>query len=261
MGDSNHDRSGTAGSRATFLAAALATVAGFVDAVGFITLRGLFVAHMSGNSVKLGVRVGQGDLGAAAPAGAAVALFVVGVAIGTIAAELAARRRLRCVAAVVLAIQGCLIAAFMLYARTLVVRHHVPVRSVTGFYVLAALAIVSMGMQTAALRQLGGRTLSTTYVTGVLTSLTQEATNYLFWLSDGTRRDERHSFLSRVLELGSRDDSRDRVLLLGAVWIAYAAGGVAGSFLDARIELWALLIPLGTLVVVIGSDVRRPIAR
>lgn len=241
------------------LAAALAVVAGFVDAVGYITLHGLFVAHMSGNSVKFGVHAGHGSLSAAAPAGIAVVLFVFGVAAGTVAAEAGARGRLRSLAAIVLSIQATLILAFMVYGSTLLVGHRVPGRSLGGFYVLAGLAIVSMGMQTAALRQLGGRTISTTYVTGVLTSLTQEAANYVFWLRDRAGRDERHSFLSRTLGLGTRRESRDRILLLGSVWLSYVAGGLLGSFLDSRYELWALLLPLGVLLVVIGVDLRRPL--
>ncbi|HKT43448.1 MAG TPA: YoaK family protein [Gaiellaceae bacterium] len=241
------------------VAPALAGVAGFVDAVGFITLRGLFVAHMSGNSVKFGVYAGGGNLSAAAPAGIAVALFIGGVAVGTVAAELASRRRMRSVAAVVLTVQVALIAAFMVYGSSLIAGHAVQGRSLSGFYALAALAVVSMGIQTSALRQLGGRTISTTYVTGVITSLTQEAANYVFWLRDGSRRDERHSFLSRVVGLGSRRDSRNRVALLAAVWLTYVGGGVLGSLLDRHVELWALALPLAVLLAVIALDLRRPI--
>jgi uncharacterized membrane protein YoaK (UPF0700 family) len=245
--------------RIALIAPALASVAGFIDAVGYITLRGLFVAHMSGNSVKFGVSTGQGNLAAAAPAGVAVLLFVAGVTIGTVAAELAARRRVGPIAATVLALQATLIATFMLYGRTLLTGHRVADHSLSGFYVLSALGVLSMGIQTSALRQLGGQTISTTYVTGVLTSLTQEATNYCFWLRDGRVRDERHSFLSRVLKLGSRADSRASVFLLGAVFLTYVAGAVLGSFCDGRIRLWSLLLPLAVLLTLIAIDLHRPL--
>jgi uncharacterized membrane protein YoaK (UPF0700 family) len=241
------------------VAASLAAVAGFIDAVGFITLHGLFVAHMSGNSVRFGVAAGRGNLAAAAPVGIAIALFVAGVAIGTVAAELAARRRIRSVASVLLTIQAGLIAAFMLYGRTVLVGVQVADHSLDGFYVLAALAVLSMGMQTAALRQLAGRTVSTTYVTGVLTSLTQEAANYAFWLHDERERDERHSFLTRTLELGSKNDSRNRVLLLAGVWLAYTAGAVLGSYVDQQVRLWSLSIPLAILLSVIARDLLHPL--
>jgi len=245
--------------RLRVIAPTLAAVAGFIDAVGFITLHGLFVAHMSGNSIKLGVLLGRGALSAAAPVAFAVAVFVLGVALGTAVAEIAARRRTHAVASPVLALQAALLAAFMLYGRTLLVDHVVPGRRLSGFYVLAALAIVSMGMQTAALRQLGGRTISTTYVTGVLTSLTQEVVNIAFWMRDGRHREERHSFLTRVLGLGSQRDSGRRAAILAAVWLAYTAGGVLGSYCDARVTTWSLLVPLAALLVVIAVDMHRPI--
>lgn len=213
---------------------------------------------MSGNSVKLGVEAGHGNLGAAAPVGIAVVLFVAGIAAGTVTAELSARSRLRSVATPVLTIEAALIAAFMLYGRTTLTDDHVPDHTLSGFYVLAALGVLAMGIQTAALRQLGGRTISTTYVTGVLTSLTQEAANYLFWLRDGAER-TRHSFLGHALGLGSRTDSRNRVLLLGAVWLSYTSGAILGSFCNQRVALWSLLLPLGALLVVIGTDLHRPL--
>ena len=143
-----------------------------------------------------------------------------------------------------LALEAALIAAFML--------------APDSFYLLAALGVLAMGIQTAALRQLGGRTISTTYVTGVLTSLTQEATNYAFWLRDRAERPQ-HSFLRSVLGLGSRTDSRNRVALLAAVWLAYASGAILGSFGDQRIARWSLLLPLAALLAVIAVDLRRPL--
>ena len=74
------------------LAFPLAVVAGYVDAVGFLTLAGLFVAHMSGNTVRLGVFVGDGDWSLAAQRLVPIIVFTIGVA-GGIALVEALRRR------------------------------------------------------------------------------------------------------------------------------------------------------------------------
>lgn len=66
------------------VSAALASVAGFVDAIGFLDTDGLFVSFMSGNSTQAAVEViGPGALVALASAGIIVA-FVAGVALGGI---------------------------------------------------------------------------------------------------------------------------------------------------------------------------------
>ena len=66
------------------VSAALASVAGFVDAIGFLDTGGLFVSFMSGNSTQAAVEViGPGALVALASAGIIVA-FVAGVALGGI---------------------------------------------------------------------------------------------------------------------------------------------------------------------------------
>ncbi|MEV7875884.1 DUF1275 family protein [Microbacterium sp. NPDC089188] len=69
------------GRGALALSAALAAVAGFVDAVGYLDTGGLFVSFMSGNSTQGAVDVPSSLALALVPLGL-IASFVVGVAVG-----------------------------------------------------------------------------------------------------------------------------------------------------------------------------------
>lgn len=250
------------GHEATWMALVLASVAGFVDAVGYVVLNGLFTAHMSGNTARLGVLLGHGDAPASIPQtalalAAAISLFVFGIAVGTVVNELATRRGVRSIAAMVLGLQGLLLAIFMVYGAA-AVGHALSVHSPRGFYVLAALAIVSIGLQACALRQIAGRTVRTTYISGVLTNLAQELVNYLFWLRDGAERPAR-SYLGDVLGLGSRRESGHRALLLGGIWSSYLFGAVSGAWTEQRLGPWALALPILALAITALADLRRPI--
>lgn len=72
--------------------ATLAALAGYVDAVGFLTLGGYFVSFMSGNSTRLGVS-SWADLRGAAIAFTLIVVFVSGVAVTTYAFHRSAARR------------------------------------------------------------------------------------------------------------------------------------------------------------------------
>lgn len=225
------------------LALMLAAVAGFVDAVGYVVLRRLFVAHMSGNTAKRGVALGHGDLGAAVPLAVAPGLFVAGVAVGSVVCELAARRSARSPAALALLLQAALLAGFMAYGVRVVHHHAVADHSLGGFYALAALAILAMGVQAATITQVSGRAVRTTYVSGVLTALAQESVNA------ATREPRGRSFLRDEIGLGSRADSRGRALLLLSLWFVYLGGAVGGAFAEHRGSLWTLAFPLAALLV------------
>ena len=75
------------------VSAVLASVAGFVDAIGFLDTGGLFVSFMSGNSTQAAVEViGPGALVALASAGI-IAAFVAGVSLGGVANAVVSRPR------------------------------------------------------------------------------------------------------------------------------------------------------------------------
>ena len=61
-----------------FLAVALAGLAGFVDAIGFLYTGGFFTAFMTGNSTRMAVGLFT-DTSIAAIAGSMIATFVLGV--------------------------------------------------------------------------------------------------------------------------------------------------------------------------------------
>ena len=189
------------------LALALAAVAGFVDVVGYLTLNHLFSAHMTGNASKLGVALGHGTLGDALPMAVALVLFAAGIAVGTVLVD--ARRP-----AAALVLQGALIAAFM----AIVGRGEHP------YYVLEACSTSALGLQTAALTQIGGTTIRTSYVSGVLTNLTQ-----------GLVRRARGERCER------------RLWLLAAILLAYLVGATVGSVTLHDLHIWCLAIPLALL--------------
>lgn len=65
------------------IAAALAALAGYVDAIGFIASGGLFVSFMSGNSTRLGIGLAEASH-LAALAGSLLTAFVAGVTLATL---------------------------------------------------------------------------------------------------------------------------------------------------------------------------------
>lgn len=74
------------------LATSLSALAGYVDAIGYLKLENFFVAFMSGNSTLLGIGLAQ-DRWNAAIAGAVIAIFVLGVVVGTFVGRIAGTRR------------------------------------------------------------------------------------------------------------------------------------------------------------------------
>ncbi|WP_188583376.1 YoaK family protein [Azorhizobium oxalatiphilum] len=138
------------------LAACLSALAGFVDAIGFVKLGGLFVSFMSGNSTRLAVGLATGSH-VAVIAGSLIFAFVVGVVLGTMAGNAARARR----KPAVLSLVGVMLAL----AAVLDQQAH----DLAATLVMAA----AMGVENAVFQRDGEVSIGVTYMTGTLVKFGQ----------------------------------------------------------------------------------------
>jgi uncharacterized membrane protein YoaK (UPF0700 family) len=141
------------------LAVGCSALAGYVDAIGFLSLGGFFVSFMSGNSTRLGVGLAQGSPAVAVAAGL-IGTFLLGVIAGSFTGHVAGRNRRPAVLALVAALLT--IAAALASAGT----QHAAI-------VVAGLA---MGAENAIFERDGEVHIGLTYMTGTLVKLGQRIT-------------------------------------------------------------------------------------
>lgn len=139
------------------LACLLSSLAGFVDAIGFIHLGGLFVSFMSGNSTRLGVSLQEGHWREALETVGLIALFVAGAGAGNLIVLGRASYR----KTFVLLAEGLLlIGAALSYG--------------FGFSALSiSLIVFAMGLENAVFFTGGAGGLGLTYITGALVRVGQ----------------------------------------------------------------------------------------
>jgi uncharacterized membrane protein YoaK (UPF0700 family) len=238
-----------------WLARLLALNAGFVDAVGFLVLVRLFVAHMSGNTAALGVALGERHWGEALFRASPIPAFVLGTALGAAACEIAARRGVRSTFALACGLETILLLLFLVCGYRPFHTGSLTPDLGWPFYLLAALPALAMGVQNASLRRVGGVGVRTTFVSGVLTNLAEEAVQVLFWLSDTGRRRR----LGLVLRLAPRQDCFQRMTLHLSLWAAYVLGAAAGAWALGAWGLLALAAPVGGLAVLVVWGLIRPV--
>jgi len=186
--------------KGVMLAATLSALAGYVDAVGFMTLGGFFVSFMSGNSTRLGVGLSLGEWDQAAIAFGLIVLFVVGVVMGaTVARRFGEERRSAVLAAeAVLLLTGAGLCA-------------------AGWREAGMVAVVmAMGVENAVFQRQGDVGVGLTYMTGTLVRMGQR--------------------IATALHGGARWDWVPFLML----WTGLAVGGAIGAVSFLRLDVLAL---------------------
>ncbi len=204
------------------LIVALTLVTGATDAIGFIRLGGVFTSVMTGNMVLMGVAAGKGEGTLAVHTGVAFVSYVFGSLVGGgIAGRPESEDRIwpRPVT-LALCVEFILFAAFAIGYEAAGAK---PLG--TTAYALLGLNAVALGVMSGAVLRFGIPGLSTTYLTGTLTTV--------------------------VARLGShrsvRGSGRNVALLLGLV--AGASLGATLAFRAPRAAPLVQLAVLGTVIV------------
>jgi uncharacterized membrane protein YoaK (UPF0700 family) len=223
------------------LALLLNATAGFVDAVGWLSLAHVYTANMTGNTVSMGRGMALLEAGEAAFRGWPILMFVCGLVACALMFEVGRRRGSRRTPALALAIESALLFGFAIAAT----RAPIPQQPDARFYLLVALPALAMGVQNAMLTRAGALSIRTTHVTGTLSRMADEIAAWIVGLHDLVRH--------------GRERKRARkALVLFALWVCYLGGAVAGVALLARWSEWALAAPATLLAVLCADGVVRP---
>ncbi len=230
----------TASFRRGAVAVVLTFAAGFVDGFGFLTLKRVYVANMSGNSVQIGLKAAGQASGTALLDMFAVGMFLLGLVLGSAAIELGRRAGIRRIFAVAMTLEIAGLALLMA-AAPVTAPHELSGPILVGI----ALAALTMGLQNTSLRMAGILTTYTTHVTGTITRFSEDLVTWLF----GPRGDAEQ-----------RRGARRGAALSGTLWVAFVLGSFAAAGLLPLAGRAALFVPL---VIAFGAgltDIAGPLS-
>jgi uncharacterized membrane protein YoaK (UPF0700 family) len=223
----------------------LSVAAGCVDAVSYLSLGHVFTANMTGNTVLLGLSLGQADWPAALRSGVALLGFIMGVALGSLISARDSQREALWPIRVTLTL-----ALELIFLVALAVGFYLVGGAAQSLIVLAALA---MGLQSTAVRRLGIPGVATTYITGTLTSVIERAIGSLYLAtSSAALSGERGEGRSEQAAATARG-----LVVPADVWVAYAIGAVIAGTLELRWTLGGLLPAVVMVAVVVGISTVR----
>lgn len=190
------------------LAFCLSGLAGFVDALGFLSLGGFFVSFMTGNTTRLGIELAGRHAGGIVLAATILGLFVLGVVCGSLAGHFGRRQR----KAVVLAF----VTLVLIVAAGL---------DTLGLGTAAAgVLALAMGAENAVFQRDGEVTIGLTYMTGTLVKMGQRLASAL--LGGPKLAFLRHLALWLGLLSGAFIGAvAHNRIGLDAIWLAAAAAG------------------------------------
>lgn len=215
----------------TWLALALAAIAGAVDGIGYLLLYHVFTSHMSGNTVAMMIYVANGNSREAWRHVEPIVIFFAGIVAGITITDMLVNLRVARIFAILTGLEFVLLVVFFALAH--------PPRQWMVVWPASA-----MGVQNAMLRRIGHHRVRTTFVTGMLVNTAL-------------------GLVETVQALTARTNDACKkfadFLLYGGIWLCFACGGIVAAFVALRYGTIALLLPLSGLAALIVYDLISPL--
>ncbi len=220
----------------------LAWTSGCLDALGFLELGRVFTANMTGNTVLFGMAIAQGDWLAMLRS----LIALVGFSLGVISGTFLIRRNyeqhaqswtLQITRALVT--EACILLLFALIWAFIL---RVPQRGVVD-NILIALSALAMGQQSTTVLSLGIPGISTTYISGTITTL----------MANLARRLARHVDEPAIITpIATIQVERQKPARLIAVWLVYIIAAITGGYGALHAASLAAFLPFIAVVIAIA---------
>ncbi len=202
----------------------LSFVGGYVDAVGFVALMGLFPSHVTGELVSLSTQVAASG-SAFGHQSLLVSLFLGGVVVSVALGRWLTKRR-RSPFVLQLGLLSTSLIAFLCVGMS-----HGVVAEHSWMTITSGAAVFAMGVQNAIMRSALAGTLPTTVMTGNLTQLVTELFNWTCGRLDSAEDKEQ-------LHLSLR-----RASILARVLGCFFSGALLGAWLTKELGLLSVALP------------------
>jgi len=223
----------------------LSCVAGSVDVMSYYRLGNVFTSNMTGNTILLGLAIGQGKLASSLHSLVALLGFFSGALIG---ASIVENTQKGWSYYLTLSVTIETIIIFML---VLIWFEEPQVLTNLVLYTSILLAAIAMGIQSATIRHLKIPGVVTTFITGTITSIGMSVIN-------GVRRGFGKEMKGDSPVLPMYRTLEKRIELQVIVFFAYAFTAVLTGWLEYHGSLLLPLLPLILIIIVLIIVISRP---
>jgi uncharacterized membrane protein YoaK (UPF0700 family) len=224
----------------------IAWAAGYMDAISYVGLGHVFTANMTGNTVLLGLALGEGKESAARRSVAALGGFVLGVTLGTLIVGRSQKEEDWPPAVTrAVTLERVILGVFAIAWYVTGAPSHD-----SDVYALIVLSALAMGFQSTAIRRLGVAGITTTYITGTWTSFTEGLVGWLRSLAVS---------LLPSRAPGSAPTARQEhsLSLQAAILFIYGLGAVTSGSGETRWSPFVAVLPFGAVALVVLNAAAR----